>query len=307
MYFYFTLQFKRIYRHIDEFGVIPLIGFAILLVFFSWISEAIFKNISHASYYYIGIGLLVSLKLGNAKRTVFLQKCFPPKIFWKIRMLENTLFVLPFSSFLCYKQAFAEMIIIHIGAIILSFFNNLGIRSVTIPTPFGKKPFEFVIGFRNTFWLFPFLYLLTYIAISVNNYNLGIFSLIVVFMSCLSFYSKQEPLYYIWIHNMTPKEFLNHKIKTAVLFSSVLILPIVIGLSLFFSLEKLQITLLFLLLGYSFIIVTILGKYSNYPSKVPIFQTLAMLASLLFPPILVLIIPYFYKQSIKKLNSILAC
>ncbi|WP_160131465.1 ABC transporter permease [Kordia antarctica] len=307
MNFYFTLQFKRIYRHIDEFGVIPLIGFALLLALFSWVSEAIFKNISQASYYYIGIGLLLTLKLGNIKRTVFLQKCFPLETFWKVRMLENTLFVLPFSGFLCYKQAFIEIIIIHVGAIMLSFFNNLGIRSITIPTPFGKNPFEFVIGFRNTFWLFPVLYILTYIAVFVDNYNLGVFSLIAVFVCCMSFYSKQEPLYYIWIHSMTSKEFLNHKIKTAILFSSFLVLPIVIGLSLFFSLERLQITLLFTVLGYSFILLTIIGKYSNYPSQVHLFQTLAMLVCLLFPPLLILIIPYFYKRSIKKLNSILVC
>ncbi len=295
------------YRHIDEFGVIPLVGFAILIAFFIWVSESIFKNIAQASYVYIGIGLLLSLKLGNAKRNVFLKKCFLPETYRKVRMLENALFVLPLSSFLCYKQAFAEIIIIHVGAIVLSFFNNLGIKSIPIPTPFGKKPFEFVIGFRNTFWLFPLLYTLTFISISVHNYNLGIFSLIAVFICCMSFYSKQEPLYYIWIHSMSPKEFLIDKLKTALLFSSVLFMPIAIGLSVFFPFDKLQITLLFVVLGPSFICVTILGKYSNYPSQVPIAQVFALLVSVMFPPLLLLIIPFFYNRAIKNLHSILTC
>jgi hypothetical protein len=305
--FYFTLQFKRIYRHIDEFGVIPFIGFAILIALFVWVSESIFKSISQASFFYIVIGLIGSLKLGNVKRTVFLKKCFPPETFWKVRMLENTLFILPFSSFLCYKQAFIEIILIHVGAIVGSFFNNLGIKSITIPTPFGKKPFEFVIGFRNTFWVFPLLYMLTFISVSVDNYNLGIFSLIGGFVCCMSFYSKQEPLYYIWIHSMSPKEFLNQKIKTAFLFSSILLVPIVIGLTVFFPLSTLQITLLFVLLGFSFIMVTILGKYSNYPSQVPIAKAFAMIISVMFPPLLLLIIPFLYKRAIKNLNSILTC
>ena len=307
MHFYFTLQFKRIYRHIDEFGVIPFVGFAILIAFFCWVSEMLFKNMEQASYIYISIGLMLSLKLGSAKRTVFLKKCFLPETYWKVRMLENTLFILPFSCFLLYKKAFIEFLIIHCGAILLSFLNNIEARSVTIPTPFGKKPFEFVIGFRTTFWVFPLLYALTFIAISVGNYNLGIFSLIIFFGCCISFYSKQEPLFYIWIHSMSSQEFLIEKIKTAILFSSVLLLPIAIGLTVFFPLENLHITLLFVLLGFCFIVVTILGKYSNYPSQVPIFQAFALLLSLFFPPLLCFIIPFLYKRATKNLNSILTC
>lgn len=305
--FYFTLQLKRMYRHIDEFGVIPILGIALLIGFFIWISEALFDRISHASYVYIGIGLFLSLQLGSKKRTTFLKKCFSSETFWKVRMLENSLFVLPFSSFLCYKQAFLEAISIHVLAIVLSFWNNLGVRSFTIPTPFGKRPFEFIIGFRNTFWLLPLLYGLTFISISVENFNLGIFSLIVLFVCCMSFYTKSEPLFYIWMHSKSPKEFLAEKIKTALLYSSFLTLPIAITLSIFFSLEELQITLLFTVLGYSFVILTILGKYSNYPSKVPIMQVLAAIVSLIFPPLLVIILPLFYKRAIKNLNSFLTC
>lgn len=307
MSFYFTLQFKRMYRHIDEFGVIPLIGFAILIAIFYWISEAIFKNIEHASFVYLSVGVLLSVQLGSKHRNIFLKKCFLPKTYQKVRLLENTLFVLPFSGFLCYKQAFIEIILLHSLVILLSFFNNLGIKSVTIPTPFGKKPFEFVIGFRKTYWLFPILYALTFISISVHNYNLGIFSLIIVFVCCMSFYSKQEPLYYIWMHSKSPKEFLIDKLKTACLFSSILVLPIAIALSLFFPLSTLHITILFAVLGFSFISILILGKYSNYPSQVPITQAFALIVSLVFPPLLLFIIPFFYNRAIKNLNSILTC
>ncbi|MGH1384409.1 ABC transporter permease [Kordia sp.] len=307
MKFYFTLQFKRIYRHIDEFGLIPLVGFAIIFALFIWVSKSIFQHLSNASYYYLGISVLLSLSLGNIKRTTFLKQCFSSKNFWKARMLENTLFSLPFSIFLCYQHAFIEALIVHIVVIATSFLNNLGIRSITIPTPFGRHPFEFAIGFRTTFWIFPLLYTLTFIAIDVDNYNLGIFSLIAVFVCCMSYYSKPEPLYYIWIHNMSAKDFLIVKIKTALLFSSVLILPIAIGMSFFFPFKNIQITGIFILLGYCFIIVTILGKYSNYPSRVPIFQALAMIISLMFPPFLIIIIPFFYQRAIKNLNPILTC
>ncbi|EDP97887.1 hypothetical protein KAOT1_11757 [Kordia algicida OT-1] len=295
------------YRHIDEFGVIPILGFLLIIGLFIGLSETLFDKLSYASYIYSGIGLFLSLKLGYKKRTTFLKKCFPLETFWKVRMIENSLFILPFSSFLCYQQAFWEAISIHILAIIFSFWNDLSVRSITIPTPFGKRPFEFIIGFRNTFWLLPLLYGLTCISVSVKNYNLGIFSLIILFICCMSFYAKPEPLYYIWIHSKSPKEFLADKIKTALLYSSFLVLPIAIGLSAFFSFEELQITLLFIILGYALIVLTILGKYSNYPSQVPIMQMLAALVCLIFPPLLIIILPLFYKRAIKNLNSFLTC
>jgi hypothetical protein len=305
--FYFILQCKRIYRHIDEFGVIPIFGFAVLIAFFIWISNALFEKTWYASYVYISIGLGLSLKLGSVKRNVFLKKCFPSETYWKLRMLENLLFILPFNLFLVYKHCYLEAFLIVIITVGISFINNLEIKSVTIPTPFGKKPFEFVIGFRTTFWLFILFYIITFISVVVGNYNLGIFGLIAVFGICMSYYSKNEPLYYVWIYVMTPKAFLHDKIKTALLFSSILAVPIVVALSSCFPLEKLQITLLFMCLGYCFIILTILGKYHNYPSQVPILQAMAILVSLMFPPLLVIIIPYFYKRAIQNLNSILAC
>ncbi|WP_298427238.1 ABC transporter permease [uncultured Kordia sp.] len=307
MKFYFILQYKRIYRHIDEFGVIPFIGFAILIVIFIGISKTIFSNLPSANYFYILIGLSLSVKLGTVQRTVFLKKCFPKQTFWKVRMLENTFFILPFSIFLIYKQLYLEAIAIHVLAIGTSFLNNIGIQSKTIPTPFGKKPFEFIIGFRNSFWVFILAYALTYISIAVGNYNLGVFGLIVVFVTCMSHYSKPEPLYYIWIHSLTPKAFLYDKIKTAIIFTGLLVLPIIIALSIYFPLLELQFTLLFTVIGFCFIMLTILGKYHNYPSNIPLFQTFAMLVSLVFPPLLFLFIPIFYKKSIKNLNSILTC
>jgi hypothetical protein len=280
-------------------------GFVAFAGIFIWLSNAIFNTLSYASYLYIGIGLFVSTSLGRKKHTRFLQLCFPSHQFWKVRMLENVLFILPFGIFLCYKTAFLEAIIILVGAILLSFVNHLELRSFVLQTPFGKRPFEFIIGFRNTFWVFPLLYGLTSIGIVVENFNLGIFSLLVIFGCCMSFYTTPEPIYYIWMHNKSPKEFLAEKLKTAMLYSSFLVLPVVIGLSFSFSLEKVQLTLIFFALGLGLLALTILGKYSNYPSKVPIFQMLAMLVCLIFPPLLIIVLPFFYKRAQNNLSKYL--
>ena len=76
-----------------------------------------------------------------------------------------------------------------------------------MPTPFSKNPFEFTTGFRRTLLIFPLAYALTVIAINVDNLNLGIFSILLIFLIVLSFYSKPEEEYYVWVHADTPKSF----------------------------------------------------------------------------------------------------
>jgi hypothetical protein len=60
-----------------------------------------------------------------------------------------------------------------------------------------------------------------------------------------------------------------------------------------------------LLLGYVYLVTIILAKYSGYPNEMNLLQGILIGISLLFPPILIGIIPFFYLQSIKRLNDIL--
>jgi hypothetical protein len=48
---------------------------------------------------------------------------------------------------------------------------------------------------------------LTVVAIVVKNMNLGIFALSLVFFTALSYFSKPEQAYYVWVHAETPKIF----------------------------------------------------------------------------------------------------
>lgn len=189
-------------------------------------------------------------------------------------------------------------------ALILSSIHTDKTLKVTIPTPFYKKPFEFVVGFRNTFFLIPIAYILCYISISVVNFNLGIFSILLLFFIVLPYYSNLENEFYIWSFHHSAKDFLFEKIKTGLWFTSYLILPIFINLSLFFSAE-IELLLTFIILGYAYLICFILAKYATYPSEMNIPQGVLIAFSLLFPPLLMGIIPYFYFKSKKQLNTLL--
>ena len=53
------------------------------------------------------------------------------------------------------------------------------------------------------------------------------------------------------------------------------------------------------------IIISILGKYSNFPSSSNPVQMFSIIFSISFPPILILVIPFLYTKSIKNLKYIL--
>jgi hypothetical protein len=56
----------------------------------------------------------------------------------------------------------------------------------------------------------------------------------IVFGSSLSFYLSTENEYFVWNYSLNPRNFLLNKIKTALLYSSALAIPIVVLLSFYF-------------------------------------------------------------------------
>ena len=219
-------------------------------------------------------------------------------------MLENLIYAFPFALFLIYKEEFVMSFLLMVSSLLLVIFNFNVNLNFTIPTPFGKKPFEFVTGFRKTFFIFPFAYLLTYAAIAVNNFNLGIFSLLLVGLVCLSYYLKPENEYYVWSYCLTPKDFLIEKLKIGLLYFTVLSLPIVISLGVFFY-NEIGILLVFFIISYAYIIAIILAKYSAFPDEMSLPQGILIALSFMFPPILIGLIPYFYSLSVKRLTTLL--
>ncbi len=304
MTFYFLLQFKMLNRRLADFGLPPMIAYFLFPIAFVVLSNHLFSKIEFATYIYTTIAMGLSLKLSDRKRNTFLKSSFNNKDYLKLRMLENITLSLPFIGFLIYKQEFIPVMVNVIIAIALTFVNfNIGFNH-TIPTPFHKRPFEFAVGFRKTYFIFPIAYVLMAIAIYVANFNLGIASMLLVFLVSISYYSKLENEYYIWNYNLTAQAFLSRKIKTGIYNVSLLSIPIVIPLSFYFY-DHFLLLALFFLLGQIYLIAVILAKYSSYPNAMHLPQGILIALSFVFPPILVAILPYFYFQSTKNLNSIL--
>ena len=126
----------------------------------------------------------------------------------------------------------------------------------------------------------------------------------IVFGSSFSFYLSTENEYFVWIYNVNPRTFLLNKIKTALLFSSALAIPILVLLSFFFQ-QNIELLLLFFIIGWGWVICAIVTKYSSYPNEINIPNGILLALCLGLPPMLLILTPIFFYQSEKRLKNLL--
>lgn len=291
-------------RKFKDSGFNPLLAYFVLATLFVGLSIYLFQKTEFAKYIYLLFALTLIGKLSETRRTEFLKICYDNIQLKKIRITENLICSIPFFTFLLYKQLFVYTGLLLTLTTILALVNFQTTFKFTIWTPFSKRPFEFTKGFRNTFYVFFTAYALTIIAVLINNFNLGVFAMLLVFATTLSYYSMPENEYYVWIHNLKPKAFLFSKIKTALLFSSSIALPIVIILAIF-NPQYIGLLSIFFLIGWAFLISVIVSKYAAYPDEMNITQGIFLALCIWFPPILIVLIPYLFKQSENRLVGLL--
>ncbi len=301
---YFVLQYKMTNRRLKAFGLQPVFAYLLILASFTGLSIYLFYKTEFAQYLYILISLALTSKLSEIRRNDFLRFCFNDKHYKLIRIIENLISSLPFLIFLIYKQNLIASIILILISLILALSSFKTSLNFTIPTPFFKKPFEFTVGFRNTFFIFPIAYILSLIAIYVDNFNLGIFSLLLVFLVVLGFYTKPENEYFVWSFAMRPKKFILEKVKTALLFTSLLSLPIILALCFFYYIN-IDALIAVYIIGCVCLITIISAKYAAYPNEMNLPEGIIIVLSFSFPPLLLLVAPYFYIKATNKLQRYL--
>lgn len=288
----------------EEIGFPPFIGYLLAIIVFYLFSDFLFSKTEYAAFYYGFISISFISKLNEKKQNDFLKSIFSYRDYTIVRNIENFIVALPFLVFLFYKHSFLSVLVVLLSSVLLSVIDFNKETNYTIPTPFSKKPFEFIVGFRRTFFIFPFAYFLTYLSISVSNFNLGVASLLLISIVILTYYSKPENEYYVWNFKLSSKDFLKNKIRTGFIYLTFLNIPIVISLVVYFP-KEVVVLVGFLLLSYLYLITIILAKYSAYPNEMHIPEGMIIGLSLMFPPILLGIIPFFYNKSIKHLNAFL--
>ncbi|MCB0631007.1 MAG: hypothetical protein R2824_08855 [Saprospiraceae bacterium] len=304
MKYYFLLQYRRLERWVSALGVHPLIGYLIALVAFPAASRYLFVKTEFAVWIYLILCFSLLSALGERSRNDQLRSIFSKKDFLRIRLLENTLVALPFALYLSYEGLYYLAFGLPALSILLATFHFRYRIGLVLPTPFRRFPFEFISGFRRTFWLLLLAYFLLAKSIQVANFNLGLFALALLFFNGMSYYAQPEDEYFVWIYATDPKGFLNKKLFSALICISLLTAPLFLVLMLT-NPDKWWIILGVQLLGCIFLWSMILAKYSAYPREINLPQAFLFGLSLWFPPMLLIVIPMFYIRSKKQLKALL--
>ncbi len=304
MFFYFKLQFKLIIRHISDFGIHPAIGFIICLFAHIGLSVYIFSATDFAKYVYILLPLSFILNFSEVSRNNFLKSIFSNEKFQRIRILENGFIVLPYLIVLLLYSEYVSALTLILFTIFFAFVTIQLPLNRVIPTPFYKVPFEFTVGFRNTVYVLFISWVLTIIAVKTGNFNLGIFSLLLVVLSIFTYFLNTEKEFFVWIYNLSARNFLLRKVRMALLFSTLLCLPVIIPLCIFFF-EEMKIIIGLQLLSYLYLVAIVLAKYSRFPSQINLPETIIFTLCITFPPFLFVFIPFFYFKSVKQLKLLL--
>lgn len=304
MKFHIGLQLKIINRHLIAAGIYPALFYVALVFIFFGLSVYLFEKSNYAEYIYGAIPLSILASLGSKSRNDFLKNINTKANFYKLKIIESSLIVLPFILFLTFKEKYMTGLALLVIANLLSLIDLESKTRFIIPTPFYRYPFEFTIGFRKTYLIILIAYFINLMGILSGNFFLSVLSLVVILLNCFSFYSKPEPAFFIWIFSTNPEKFIKAKLQIAIVYTLLICLPITASMSIFF-LDSIHIIFIVQLIGLLVTLAALLGKYSQYPSEINIIQGMSIGLSMIFPPILLIIIPLFYFQSIKRLNEIL--
>lgn len=301
---FFQLQFLATNRKIKDFGLPPLVAYVLILAAFILFSAELFQKTDFAKYICIIICAGLQLKLIEKNRLDFLISVFGDSKARKIRIMENLIIGVPFFGVLIVMKNYSEAGILLLLSAGLAAISSGASYQISIPTPFSKRPFEFCVGFRRTYFLFPLAYGVTVVAIQADNLNLGLFAGLFISLICSSYYSKPEPDYFVWIHSDTPMAFLKNKILRALMNFALLLAPAVIALLIFYPSETKTILLVFLV-GLLFLGTVILAKYSAYPNEAGLPEWTIIAVGIAFLPLLFVVIPYLFSNSIKNLKELL--
>ncbi len=291
-------------RRLWEAGYKPVFGFLLLAIAFGVLSWIVYAKIKFAPILIASYALFLGSKLSSKSRNDLLKLSFGDSEFRKVRFIENTLISIPFVIVLLVFQDYILAFIAFVINGIQSIKTQTSVLQFTLPTPFGKRPFEFPAGFRRSVVPFLLIILLTIYGYVIGNFNLIVFSMLLVFMLAISFHLRTEDPFFVWIHKYSPSIFLLRKITVAWFFTSVLVLPFVLAL-LFIYPKELAIILIFTGIGFVYLATAILARYASYPNEISFENTIMMGASIFFPPLLLILVPIFFVTAKNRLTPFL--
>lgn len=300
---YLKLQYKLLTRHFKATGL-PIVVAPLLLLGVCYLAHYLLLQYPvFGSYALLLSNFQLLFLLTEKNRNDFLKNTFSKKNFYTIRLVENGFVILPtiviflFLGLWLYGAALIALALVFAFLVFRAFGKS-------IPTPFTKKPFEFIIGFRRSYLLVLLLYLLAAIGFYVTNPNLVLFSIAGIALTAVFYYQLPEPVFYLWNSRETPAGFLLRKFRRGLLQCLLYVLPLLLTYAFIFSSEWFN--ALIVLGGILFLLpFAITLKYVAYPREINFPEVFALVLCFSFYPLILALLPFYYFKALKNLKNYL--
>lgn len=240
--------------------------------------------------------------LSSRERNDFLAITFHRPVYRKIRLVENGIIALPFVLLLFVKGDWALALVQCLLGGALSFLRMNSSPAYTLPTPFGAYPFEAAIGFRRLWWLIVGAVFLLVMGVRADNMELAIFSYGGLMLAYLMFYQDPEPSFYVWVYADDPRGFLKRKLMIALSYQVLTGLPFLMVIYYFFPSVGWRLLIVPVIAALNLVLI-IFMKYSNFPHRLNITHSFALMGGLFLWPLLLLLLPYYYQRAIPLLEA----
>lgn len=306
MGYYFKLRLKSILRSGKDIGLPIWMLFVLFSLLFYILFVLCQRYPTYAPYGIIYIGWLTIYSNSNRQHISFLKTQFSHKRFLIVRLVESTVLFSPLLLITIFTYSWWTFLLLLLFILIATFSKGFHLSTRPTPTPFSKKPFEFIIFFRRSWLLFILLYVIAGIGVYVSNPNL---CLLVFAFTCLinaQVYSEIEQENILWNYSMKPDVYLWHKIKRGLLQAALLVIPMLIVLSLFFP-ESLLWYIAIWGATCLFLALLIMVKYAVYPRPIGIMEFYFIAVGSVIPLIIFLLYFYYFKKAIINLKQYEAC
>lgn len=300
---YFKLQVKILKRYIVEAGLPVFILYPALILLYTVLYQFVRLYPTWGAYLLVMANFQYLFSLSDFKRNDFLKTVFPKAVYYKVRILENVFISFGSLIILCLNGNYLIAVALLSFCILFIFTSAASIWKRSIPTPFTKKPFEFILGFRRTWLLLLLLYIISTIASTANNLNLILFCMFCICLCCIFYYQTPEPILVHWNQSRKATSFLHHKIGRAVAQLSLLLCPLLLLVAVCYP-EELYKALIVWLLGIILIPFIISLKYAVFPRAINATEATVLSLCIIFHPLILAVIPYYYFKAVHNLKRL---
>lgn len=289
----FIVRFRKLISKGDSIALL------LILVLYLAVAFLVFRNYEHFKNYILLFFLdpvgyhLNRLDIGILK----LRKNYKVILF-----LEYLIYSLPFHLVLLFK---GEFFLISCVLIFNVFLINLPKSNFkTIRYPFNLFNVYWHINFRKykLLYLFPFLTILIYIAVSYKNHNLIYFVLLILAAIACNPCFEREQIEEIKRNPFSAEKYLRYQLKNTVINTFYIAIPIAILLCVFQQWEEI------IFVGIVFIppLTNVVLKYIFFRNNLihQIVFVLFISSSIILFGAPLIALPFMYKKAIKNLNTI---